>query len=193
MKGDPGGPQALAFTNHTVMPEALEKWPVAVFSKLLPRNFQIVERINKEWLDSLRVSAPPPSPRLLSLHTASLPLLPGSTWAYAVQVWNAFSGLQTSFRTPKGAWRAIISFERSQPHCPPQLLAWIVLEAVSKTICVSACGRGKGLLRACLVPCAAQVKMEVVAWGEGPLPKAPALSGEPVPSHKQVPLEFGCG
>lgn len=49
------------------MPEALEKWPVVVFSKLLPRNYEIVERINKEWLDSLRVSSPSPLASLLSL------------------------------------------------------------------------------------------------------------------------------
>ena len=44
----------LAFTNHTVMPEALEKWPVAVFGALLPRCYEIVQRIDAEWRASLR-------------------------------------------------------------------------------------------------------------------------------------------
>lgn len=37
------------FTNHTVMPEALERWPVLVMEKLLPRHAQIITRIDSEW------------------------------------------------------------------------------------------------------------------------------------------------
>uniref|UniRef100_A0A1D2AFX8 Alpha-1,4 glucan phosphorylase n=1 Tax=Auxenochlorella protothecoides TaxID=3075 RepID=A0A1D2AFX8_AUXPR len=46
--------KSLAYTNHTVMPEALEKWPVAVLQKLLPRHMEIIQRINDEWLASIR-------------------------------------------------------------------------------------------------------------------------------------------
>lgn len=47
--------QTLAFTNHTVMPEALEKWPVAVLGKLLPRHLEIIDKVDTIWKDSLKV------------------------------------------------------------------------------------------------------------------------------------------
>ena len=50
--------QTLAFTNHTVMPEALEKWPVKVLGKLLPRHLEIIDKIDSIWKDSLKVLRP---------------------------------------------------------------------------------------------------------------------------------------
>ncbi|CAL5225473.1 g8295 [Coccomyxa viridis] len=46
--------KTLAFTNHTVMPEALEKWPVKVLGKLLPRHLEIIDKIDSIWKDSLK-------------------------------------------------------------------------------------------------------------------------------------------
>ncbi len=46
------------YTNHTVLPEALEKWPVPLFKRLLPRHFEIVCEINRRFLDGVRVRYP---------------------------------------------------------------------------------------------------------------------------------------
>jgi starch phosphorylase len=46
--------RTLAYTNHTLLPEALEKWPTAWFEKLLPRQLEIVREINHRLLDTVR-------------------------------------------------------------------------------------------------------------------------------------------
>jgi len=48
----------LAFTNHTLMPEALEKWPAELLGRVLPRHLQIIYEINRRFLDQVRISFP---------------------------------------------------------------------------------------------------------------------------------------
>jgi len=50
--------RSLAYTNHTLLPEALEKWPVAWFQNLLPRHLEIIYEINRRLLDEVRVRFP---------------------------------------------------------------------------------------------------------------------------------------
>ncbi|MGN0291606.1 MAG: glycogen/starch/alpha-glucan phosphorylase, partial [Lachnospiraceae bacterium] len=47
-----------AYTNHTIMAEALEKWPIEIFSRLLPRIYQIVEEINRRFILEIQKSYP---------------------------------------------------------------------------------------------------------------------------------------
>ena len=47
-----------AYTNHTIMQEALEKWPIDLFKKLLPRTYQIIEEINRRFEEEIRAKYP---------------------------------------------------------------------------------------------------------------------------------------
>ncbi len=47
-----------AYTNHTIMSEALEKWPLELFSRLLPRIYQIIEEINRRFIIKIQTSYP---------------------------------------------------------------------------------------------------------------------------------------
>lgn len=56
--------QAIAYTNHTLLPEALEKWPVEIFGRLLPRHLEIVYEINHRFLEDVRAKFPGDQERL---------------------------------------------------------------------------------------------------------------------------------
>lgn len=47
-----------AYTNHTIMSEALEKWPIELFSRLLPRVYQIIEEINRRFILDIQAKYP---------------------------------------------------------------------------------------------------------------------------------------
>ena len=50
--------KSCAYTNHTIMSEALEKWPIELFSRLLPRIYQIVEEINRRFVEKVKEQYP---------------------------------------------------------------------------------------------------------------------------------------
>jgi len=59
--------RTFAYTNHTLLPEALEKWPVPLFQSLLPRHMEIVCEINRRFLDEMRIRFPFDQDRLYRL------------------------------------------------------------------------------------------------------------------------------
>jgi glycogen phosphorylase len=50
--------QTCGYTNHTLLAEALERWPLPLFARLLPRHLEIIYEINRQFLDDLRVRYP---------------------------------------------------------------------------------------------------------------------------------------
>lgn len=53
-----------AYTNHTLLPEALERWPLSMFGSLLPRHLEIIYEINSRFLDDIRIKFPDDVDRL---------------------------------------------------------------------------------------------------------------------------------
>ena len=56
--------RTMAYTNHTLLPEALEKWPVELFGRLLPRHLEIIYEINRCFLDEVQARYPGDGARL---------------------------------------------------------------------------------------------------------------------------------
>src|SRR5690349_13441613 len=56
-----------AYTNHTLLPEALEKWGVDLFGKLLPRHLEIIYEVNQRFLDQVRARFPADDKRIARL------------------------------------------------------------------------------------------------------------------------------
>jgi starch phosphorylase len=56
--------RAVAYTNHTLLPEALEKWPVGLLGQLLPRHLEIIYEINRRFLDEVRAKFPDDDERI---------------------------------------------------------------------------------------------------------------------------------
>src|SRR5919108_1516289 len=59
--------RTLAYTNHTLLPEALEKWPVRLFEVVLPRHLEIIYEINRRFLDEVRTRFPGDAGRVVRM------------------------------------------------------------------------------------------------------------------------------
>jgi starch phosphorylase len=63
--------KSFAYTNHTLLPEALEQWPLEVFRKVLPRHLEIIYEINAQFLDEVRSRFPGDEGRIARLSIIS--------------------------------------------------------------------------------------------------------------------------
>ncbi len=59
--------KTLAYTNHTLLPEALEKWPLPLFASILPRHLEIIYEINRRFLEDVRSKYPNDNGRIARL------------------------------------------------------------------------------------------------------------------------------
>jgi starch phosphorylase len=59
--------RTLSYTNHTLLPEALEKWPLPLFAAILPRHLEIIYEINRRFLDEVRLKFPKDEQRVARL------------------------------------------------------------------------------------------------------------------------------
>ncbi len=59
--------ETCGYTNHTLLPEALEKWPLPLFARVLPRHLEIIFEINRRFLDDVRLRYPGDKDRLARL------------------------------------------------------------------------------------------------------------------------------
>jgi starch phosphorylase len=59
--------QIFCYTNHTLLPEAMEKWPLPLFASILPRHLEIIFEINRRFLDDVRLQYPGDEAKLVQL------------------------------------------------------------------------------------------------------------------------------
>jgi len=65
----------LGYTNHTLLPEALEKWPVHYFEQLLPRQLEIIFEINRRFLDAVRTRWPADEARIARVRMVNMAIV----------------------------------------------------------------------------------------------------------------------
>jgi starch phosphorylase len=87
--------RCIAYTNHTLLPEALESWPVALMERMLPRHMQIIERLNAALLESLNGHDVEPSAVALIDHGHGHRVRMGNLAFYGAHKVNGVSALHT--------------------------------------------------------------------------------------------------
>lgn len=138
--------KVFAYTNHTVMSEALEKWPLDMFKRVLPRISMIVEEMNRRLMEYLEVVYPndPAKHKYMAIIADNRVYMANICLASCFAV-NGVSGLHTQiltsdifadyYRLSKDSFYAItngITFRRWIANCNPELTA-LISSKIGKT------------------------------------------------------------
>jgi starch phosphorylase len=78
--------QCFAYTCHTLLPEALEVWPAELFARLLPRHYEIIDRINAEFLAEIRATYPGDETKVAAMSIITAGSAPAVRMAYLATV-----------------------------------------------------------------------------------------------------------
>ena len=110
--------RTLAYTNHTLLPEALEKWPVRFFELVCPRLLEITYEINRRLLDDVRNRHPGDESKVQRM--SLIEEAPETAGADGESRYSRKSQHQRRCRHPFGAWSARNSCQTS-PRCSPNV------------------------------------------------------------------------
>jgi starch phosphorylase len=117
--------KTVAYTNHTVMPEALEKWPLELMTELLPRHVEIIKRIDDEFIASVKATYPKASAEELAAKIGAMRVLenymtPAEELAAKAAAAAAKAEKLTALAAKAAAGDVVVAVDEEEEYSPPR-------------------------------------------------------------------------